>query len=250
MIKTGLVSITFRKLAADEIVSLVCEAGLDGIEWGGDVHVPHGDIATAERVRDITIAAGLEVAAYGSYYHVGDDVSPKFDDVLASALALGADKIRVWAGRGSDVVSRDERKRTIDDAKRIADLAGEKGITLVSEWHGGTLTDTLESAKSFLADVGRSNFKTYWQPPVGRPQDVCLNEIKEILPYIAGMHVFSWEETKRLPLEQHRDRWEEYLALGASAGDFYGLIEFVQDDSPQVFLRDADVLKKMTAKTE
>ena len=50
-LKTGLVSITFREKSPEEIVGLVVEAGLDGIEWGGDVHVPHGDLAKAREVR-------------------------------------------------------------------------------------------------------------------------------------------------------------------------------------------------------
>ena len=48
--KTGLVSVTFRELASREIVALVANAGLDGIEWGGDVHVPHGELSTARQV--------------------------------------------------------------------------------------------------------------------------------------------------------------------------------------------------------
>ena len=49
MIHTGLVSVTFRKLEPAEIVDLVKQAGLQGIEWGGDIHVPHGDIQRAKR---------------------------------------------------------------------------------------------------------------------------------------------------------------------------------------------------------
>ena len=43
MIKIGLVSISFRDLFPKQIVDMVAEVGLDAIEWGGDVHVPHGD---------------------------------------------------------------------------------------------------------------------------------------------------------------------------------------------------------------
>ena len=39
MIYPGLVSITFRKLQPDAIIKLVAQAGLTGIEWGGDVYV-------------------------------------------------------------------------------------------------------------------------------------------------------------------------------------------------------------------
>ena len=68
--KTGLVSITFRKKKPEEIVALAAKGGLEGIEWGGDVHVPHGDMAAAKNARLLTTGAGIEVAAYGSYYRV------------------------------------------------------------------------------------------------------------------------------------------------------------------------------------
>ncbi len=101
MIRPGLVSITFRKLTPQDVVQLAARAGLEGIEWGGDIHVPHGDVAIARQTGKITRDAGLEVAAYGSYYRLGTDDGPLFPAVLDSAVALGADKIRVWAGNAS-----------------------------------------------------------------------------------------------------------------------------------------------------
>ena len=90
MIKSGLVSITFRQLSPGDIIDLVKKAGLDGIEWGGDIHVPHGDIAKAEEVYSLTRDAGLDIPAYGSYYKVGESEQEglAFNDVLISAAAL------------------------------------------------------------------------------------------------------------------------------------------------------------------
>ena len=39
MLNTGLVSVTFRDKTPEEIISTVKQCGLEGIEWGGDVHV-------------------------------------------------------------------------------------------------------------------------------------------------------------------------------------------------------------------
>lgn len=36
----GLTSISFRGKTCTEVIGLAKKAGLDGIEWGGDVHVP------------------------------------------------------------------------------------------------------------------------------------------------------------------------------------------------------------------
>ncbi|MEL7086971.1 MAG: hypothetical protein AAGL98_00775 [Planctomycetota bacterium] len=67
MILPGLVSVTFRKLTPTQICELAADAGLQGIEWGGDVHVPAGDVGAAKAVAALTRARGLAVAAYGSY---------------------------------------------------------------------------------------------------------------------------------------------------------------------------------------
>jgi len=95
----GLVSVTFRKLTPEHIVDLVAEAGLTGIEWGGDIHVPHGDLTAASRVRSFTEQAGLRTSAYGSYYRVGQNEPDEnsFDRVLETAQALDAPTIRVWS---------------------------------------------------------------------------------------------------------------------------------------------------------
>lgn len=98
--RPGLVSISFRDLSPERLIQEVVDAGLQGLEWGGDVHVPHGDTSTAEQVGIRTREAGLEVVAYGSYYRLGETRdNPEFEAVLESACALKAPTIRVWAGR-------------------------------------------------------------------------------------------------------------------------------------------------------
>ena len=60
MFKNGLVSISFRDFSPEKIVKMCAKAGLDGIEWGGDIHVPHGNLQVAVAVREITAAARIE----------------------------------------------------------------------------------------------------------------------------------------------------------------------------------------------
>ena len=50
--KTGLTSVSFRKLSVDEVIALAKKAGVDGIEWGSDVHVPPNDIEYVKEVAD------------------------------------------------------------------------------------------------------------------------------------------------------------------------------------------------------
>ena len=127
--KTGLVSISFRKLTPEEIVPLAVRCGLECIEWGSDVHVPVGDSERARQVGELTRQAGLEVSCYGSYYRLTDAEGAP-DDVVATAKALGAPLIRVWAGiLGSAAATEADRAMVVRNARRIADLAAADGIT-------------------------------------------------------------------------------------------------------------------------
>jgi hypothetical protein len=54
MLSTGLVSITFRPLDPEEILRLAVQARIETIEWGGDVHVPVGDLDRARETGRLT----------------------------------------------------------------------------------------------------------------------------------------------------------------------------------------------------
>lgn len=248
MIHSGLVSITFRKLSPAEIVALVRKAGLTGIEWGGDVHVPHGDIGRAREVRAMTQEAGLRVAAYGSYYRAGwsETNGLPFRQVLDSAVELGAPTIRVWpGGKGSADVDATGRRAVVDDLRRIADIAAQAGVTISTEFHGGTLTDTNESACRLLEEVAHPNLFTCWQPHNGEATEACVEGLRAVLPRVGNVHVFHWWPTsaERHALADGAARWTPFLKeLKTLPGERFAMLEFVQGDSEDAFLRDAATL--------
>lgn len=248
MISSGLVSITFRQLSPQEIVALVREAGMQGIEWGGDVHVPHGELRRAREVGELTGEAGLQVASYGSYYRVGhsEENGLPFRQVLDTALELGAPVIRVWAGSiGSETVEEEARWRVVADLRRISELAGKVGVRVATEFHGGTLTDTNESTNRLLLEVDHANLYTYWQPLIGMSDETCVAGINELAPRLSHLHVYHWDTVKdRRPLAEGAARWKRFLqAAGELAEDRYAMLEFVQDDAPENFRRDAATLR-------
>ena len=249
MLKSGLVSVTFRKLKPREVVDLVKQAGLAGIEWGGDIHVPHGDAARAREAAKMTKEAGLKVAAYGSYYYAGEKGAPSFEAVLDSASELGAPLIRIWAGKKSAAdADAADRKRVVDDAIRIAEMAAGRKITLAFEFHNNTLTETTESAVRLLKEIGRANVWSYWQPHGQEPIAAQLQGLDAILPWLTHVHCYYWAANERMPLEQGEPEWKQYLDhIRKAAGDRYVMIEFVKDDSPQAFLSDAATLRKWLA---
>lgn len=247
-IRPGLVSVTFRGLEAGAIVDLAVRARLEAIEWGGDVHVPHGDLKAARQVSRLTADAGLAVAAYGSYYVVGNDANLPFETVLETALELGAPIIRVWAGnKGSADAGTEYRELIADESRRIGDLAEAAGLAVSYEYHAGTLTDTSQSAVSLLESVSHNAIRTYWQPPVGLSLQECRQELEAVLPWLTNVHVFHWypSAADRLPLSEGADRWDAYLDIAASTGrEHFALLEFVKDGEPGSLLRDAAVLRE------
>jgi sugar phosphate isomerase/epimerase len=251
MIRPGLVSITFRQLSPQEIIELVQRAELRGIEWGGDVHVPHGETATAREVLRATKAAGLEVAAYGSYYRVGasEDEGLSFKHVLHTAIELEAPLVRVWAGNKNSEDADDEYfNLVVRETQYITEKAAAAGIKIATEFHGGTLCNTADSTRRFLDAVNDPNFQTLWQPVAGLSTPEAASGLQELLPQLANLHVFQWHKTddgiERSPLEEGSAAWQEYLSLAANSGrDHYALLEFVRDDAPGQFLRDAATLR-------
>lgn len=234
--KGGLVSITFRELSVEQIVELVAKSGLTGIEWGGDIHVPHGDIKTAERVQKLTVAAGLACPSYGSYYRCdGSDFRP----VLDCALALKTPIVRVWAGKqGSEACSANDRATITADAVKCAKMCRDAGVTLAFEYHANTLTDTPESAKQFLADVPMA--QSYWQPNVGLEGEPLRASLAEIAERVVMLHVFQWNVRERRPLIEGEGKWKPLLSLAPKAD--WALIEFVKDNTPEQYLQDAQAL--------
>jgi sugar phosphate isomerase/epimerase len=244
MLQSGLVSITFRELSPAEIIALVGEAELTGIEWGGDVHVPHGDLEAARLVGQMTRDAGLAVAAYGSYYRVGLEAPVPFEVVLETALALEAPLIRVWAGRQGSAEADDAyRSQVVDDSRRIAELAAAEGVLVAYEYHNNTLTDTVESAVRLLEAVGHSNMRTYWQP-VGSTTEARLTSLQAVLPWLTNVHVQQTSGGIREMLREGEADWPRYLEVVAgTTRDHYILIEFVKEDQRANLLEDARTLR-------
>ncbi|GAA2911368.1 sugar phosphate isomerase/epimerase [Microbacterium keratanolyticum] len=242
-IRPGLCSVTFRAHTPEQIIEAAAAAKLEVIEWGGDVHVPPGDVRTAERVATATRSAGLLSCSYGSYYRAtpSDELAP----VLDSAEALGVDRVRIWAGRtASKDVSVAERDALADRLQDAAEAAAQRGIRLALEYHARTLTDTVETTEWLLQRVPA--LSTYWQPDVGAPDDVALAAYRTLESRVDAVHVFSWWPTiERLPLSARESLWRAFVhevsLVDRAPRD--ALLEFVPDDDIDVLAREAQTLR-------
>ncbi len=251
MLRPGLVSITFRALSPRDLISACVQSQLEGIEWGADVHAPPGDLENAREVGQMTRDAGLEVAAYGSYWRC--DETP-FEPILEAALALGAPLIRVWAGKV------DTRESTLEDWTQISQrltaataMARDAGVKVATEFHGGTLTSSGASALRLMQSSQQTQLSTLWQPLRRGPDfeaqiEENVAELHCVAPYLSNVHVYEWADDaegkrQRLSLSESTS-WPRYVEeLRQIGGTRWLLLEFVPNDEPAILAREAAALR-------
>lgn len=239
--KTGLTTVTFRRKNLREIMLFAAAAGLDGLEIGGDVHVPPGDIKTATLTRVRARAAELELFSYGSYFTAGESGQSEFTDVLRTAVALGVPRIRVWTAKcgNGDERAEDDTVRALRDICRTAAI---EGIEIGMEFHNGTVNDGADRAIRIIERVGADNLFTYWQPLYGQARNVA--DITALGAYCKHVHVYNWTYGEngimRHTLDDPNLDWAQYVRL---LGNKTYIMEFVKDDDERIFLDDAAYLK-------
>jgi 3-dehydroshikimate dehydratase len=253
VIQSGLCSITFRKLSPEGIISACEENGLKAIEWGGDIHCPHGNESVASRIRKSCEDAGISTPSYGSYYRMNPKCAePDFRRTLDTAVALGASTIRVWAGaRSSAAMDYNYRQELISEARRIASLAGEANCRIAFEYHRGTATDTNDEALRLLNEVNHPAAGIYWQPREATKVEDRVAGLRMILPRLQHLHVFNWigQPAERRPLTEAHEEWVRYasLLLEANLHGVCAYLEFVADDSLDSLRQDAQALQRILA---
>lgn len=241
--RIGLTSVTFRDKSVEEIIKIATDNNLDGIEWGGDIHIPCGDIKTAIKVRELSSIANIEVFSYGSYYKGLPEQD--FSLTVNTAIALGAKIIRIWAGNKSyENMTEMEYNSIVESIKNACNLARENGMKLALEYHRNTLTQSKESALGLLNAVNNESLFLYWQPNPDIDFKEHIAEITLLKDYICCYHIFAWEHNNtRLYLEDHKENWMKYIDLICDNSNINYILEFVKDDSVEVFSKDVLTLK-------
>jgi len=248
MIIPGIVSVTFRDKTAEWIIERCQMAKLGAVEWSEKIHVFPDDENGAAALGKKTTEAGLAVAAYGSYYRLGEQDSPKtvFLKSLKSAAALKAPIIRIWAGvRPSDEVGSEEFDRISKEAALAAELAAGYNIKVALEWHKDTLTDTNESAIRILQTADHPNLYCLWQPTAALSVQERVKGLDLLGSRILNLHIYYWPDGVKRPLAEGLGEWQQYLRHIDKDIVRYGLMEFVMDGTEEQFLQDAQVLHRM-----
>lgn len=251
MLLPGLVSVTFRALSPRQIIDACAEAQLQGIEWGGDVHVPPTDLKNAREVGQMTRDAGLQVACYGSYFRCdGADFAP----TLECALELGAPLIRVWAGK-TDARDADANDwaRVGEELSRACEMAQSAGVQVATEFHGGTLTSRGETARRLMDSV--TGTQTLWQPLQRAANfeakiEENVADLKQVEPFLSNVHVYEWADDAQGKMQTlslvNSVQWPRYVQeLKRIGGERWLLLEFLKDNDPALLEREAAALREL-----
>ncbi|MBQ0071764.1 MAG: sugar phosphate isomerase/epimerase [Spirochaetales bacterium] len=241
MLVPGIVSATFKGRSIEDVLTITRKAGLGAIEWSENHHIPRGDLQLAKEAALKSRDNGLEIAGYGSYYRLGQemDLRPSLD----TAAAMGADSVRIWAGsKPSRALEKAERDALLEELQEATEIAESYGMVLNLEWHKNTLTDENQSGLDTLSYIKSPWLRTLWQPTQALSFDERADGLKMILPYLSYLHVYYWDETGRRPFEEGLNHWERYFSLLEKEKKYYALLEFVLGDTEEQFYRDAAAL--------
>lgn len=224
--KIGFTSTSFRQIKnIEKIVEIASMAGVDCIEWGGDIHVK--DIQTAEEAKRLCDGAGIGISSYGSYYRVGSQNNEEWKNICEIAHTMGAESIRVWLGScDSEVTDKEAYRLLVKDGKEICRIAKEYGLTVCPECHDNTFNNNTDAFLQIHSDIGYDNFKTYFQSRYKR-LEYDLDRIERTLPYIESVHI-SYSEQSREQFPKLNPKYIDKLLNKIISSDFDGniLVEY------------------------
>jgi len=247
----GLCTVTFRSLDPAAVVDRAVGAGVEVLEWGGDVHVPEGDLDAARWAAHLSAAAGLGVAAYGSYLYLDEHLDRRLGPVLDTTVALGAPAVRVWCPDLTDEGAG--WSALVDAAARAVTAADAAGVVVYLEFHGGTATAEVSDVVRLLDAV--PGLRTGWQPPYWAPRSLAeeLADVRRLADRLLHVDVYAWTpDGLRHPLSVEHDAWAArfgaaWAATGAARDVGLrpaALVEFVPDDDPEVLEREVASLRR------
>ena len=244
MLKSGVCSVSFRELSAEDVIRITKEAGLSAIEWGSDVHAPADDTERLRSIAKMQKEAGLECSSYGTYFRLGTDSCDELPKYIEAAKILGTDVLRLWCGKKNfDDMSDEEKDFIISESKKAAAIAERGGVTLCMECHRNTFTNSIEGALTLMESVNSPAFRMYWQPSTTAEHSVNIEYAKKISQYTVNLHVFYYEDRVARPFGEGIQVWKEYL--GCFSQDMYLLLEFMPDKNPASLGREAASLIKL-----
>lgn len=247
MLKTGVVSVSFRGLGVDDVIRVTKEAGLKYIEWGSDVHAPYVDIEKVKYIAEAQKAAGISCSSYGTYFKIGEHGTNELYGYIEAAKILGTNVLRLWCGnKNHENLTPREREFLISESKKAAKIAEEMGAVLCMECHQSSFTNSLEGALDLMQSVNSPAFRMYWQYSHKATLEENIEYATKIAPYTENVHVFYFEEGKKKTLMAGKELWEKFMPCFDGKQHF--LLEFMPDSRPESLPEEAKALNELAGK--
>ena len=242
--KTGLVSVSFRRESPEQILKSMRGCGLSYIEWGSDIHAPKDEPATLRQLASLQRKYHITCSSYGTYFRIGVTPAEELETYISAAKILGADVLRLWCGdKGSQEYTDAEKETLFATCRALAEIAEKYDVTLCLECHNNTFTDRAEAALSLMQAVSSPHFKMYWQPNQYRSLQENMAYANAIAPYTVNIHVFNWEGDGRYPLQEAAENWRKYLSCFDRRQIL--LLEFMPDDRIESLQAEGQALKEI-----
>jgi sugar phosphate isomerase/epimerase len=238
-------SISALDRSIEAAAALAAAAGVQGLEITGQLpHLaPDADAATARAAGRAVRATGLEVVAFGSYLgRFGGRTRRDAEHAVASAEAMGAPLLRVWAEPSDD----GGFAAAVALLQAACDAAAPSGITIVVERHLGSFADTPERIAALFEAVARPNCALNYQVLDFLPPAAAAEQPDDAARLAGGARYFHLKNYQRnddpgaplLPGGSLRDGVLDYRAIltAAQRAGYRGplTIEFLAADARRI----------------
>lgn len=247
--KLGVASVTFRNKTVSEVVEIAKKAGVEYIEWGGDVHVRSLD--DARNAKKLCNENGIKIRSYGSYYRVGCRDENKWEEICLIASETGASSVRVWLGdKDSEKTTPTEYSALLDDLKSMCSVAKKYNLIVCPECHDNTFNNNTDAFLKIREELGADNFKTYFQSRYFR-FDYDIDRIERTFDYIENVHVSYRDLAKEQRFTKKDRNYLDRLVKKLVQMNFNGVvfIEFSKGSKERHFIKDIKRLKSCITKT-
>ncbi|WP_339729841.1 TIM barrel protein [uncultured Gimesia sp.] len=186
-----------------KIATIAADLGYSALCMRASVAGVHSSQAELEQVRSVVDQAGLVVSMVTADFNIpqNNDQAPEslqnIEPSLHVAEVLGSRMVRVCLKTEAD----------IPHAQRAADLAAERGMQLVHQFHPACLFEEVERSVSVLKQIDRPNIGLIYEPAslLMCGQEYSEAMMRQILPWLMNVYVQNLVITADGP--DHLETW-------------------------------------------
>lgn len=186
-----------------QVAEIAAATGYSALCMRASVAGVHSSHAELEEIRGIVDQAGLVVSMVTADLDIpqNNDQAPQalrhIEPSLQVAEVLGSQLVRVCLKNPDD----------IPYAQQACDLAAERGIQLVHQFHPACLFEELDQSIEVLKQIDRPNFGLIYEPAslLMCGQNYGTEVIREILPWLKNAYIQNLVITNDGP--DHLETW-------------------------------------------